>query len=67
MPVPVGVAGPLVVDGKSYFIPMATTEGVIVASTSRGCKVINSGGDAVTVLTADKTTRATVVIFESLE
>lgn len=67
MPLPVGVAGPLVVDGQSYFIPMATTEGVLVASTSRGCKAINSGGGAVTVLTADGMTRGPCVGFETLE
>lgn len=67
MPIPVGVAGPLVIDGKSYFIPMATTEGVLVASTSRGCKAINSGGGAVTVLTADGMTRGPCVSFDTLE
>ncbi|KAK4231135.1 hydroxymethylglutaryl-coenzyme A reductase-domain-containing protein [Podospora fimiseda] len=67
MPLPVGVAGPLVIDGQSYFIPMATTEGVLVASASRGCKAINSGGGAVTVLTADGMTRGPCVSFETLE
>jgi hydroxymethylglutaryl-CoA reductase (NADPH) len=67
MPLPVGVAGPLVIDGQSYFIPMATTEGVLVASASRGCKAINSGGGAVTVLTADGMTRGPCVTFETLE
>ncbi|EGO51929.1 3-hydroxy-3-methylglutaryl-coenzyme A reductase [Neurospora tetrasperma FGSC 2508] len=67
MPLPVGVAGPLVIDGQSFFVPMATTEGVLVASTSRGCKAINSGGGAVTVLTADGMTRGPCVQFETLE
>lgn len=67
LPLPVGVAGPLVIDGQSYFIPMATTEGVLVASASRGCKAINSGGGAVTVLTADGMTRGPCVSFETLE
>ncbi|PHH93209.1 hypothetical protein CDD83_10147 [Cordyceps sp. RAO-2017] len=67
LPLPVGVAGPLVIDGQSYFIPMATTEGVLVASTSRGCKAINSGGGAITVLTADGMTRGPCVSFETLE
>ncbi|KAF2151822.1 hmg1, hmg-CoA reductase [Myriangium duriaei CBS 260.36] len=66
MPLPVGVAGPLVIDGKSYFLPMATTEGVLVASASRGCKAINAGGGAVTVLTADGMTRGPCVGFETL-
>ncbi|KAI1811826.1 3-hydroxy-3-methylglutaryl-coenzyme A reductase [Poronia punctata] len=67
MPIPVGVAGPLVIDGQSYFIPMATTEGVLVASTSRGAKAINAGGGAVTVLTGDGMTRGPCVSFETLE
>lgn len=67
MPLPVGVAGPIVIDGQSYFIPMATTEGVLVASTSRGCKAINSGGGAITVLTGDGMTRGPCVGFETLE
>ncbi|RYP49264.1 hypothetical protein DL768_004987 [Monosporascus sp. mg162] len=67
MPLPVGVAGPLVIDGQSYFIPMATTEGVLVASASRGCKAINSGGGAVTVLTGDGMTRGPCVSFDTLE
>ncbi|KAK2744641.1 3-hydroxy-3-methylglutaryl-coenzyme A (HMG-CoA) reductase isozyme [Myotisia sp. PD_48] len=66
VPLPLGVAGPLVIDGQSYFIPMATTEGVLVASTSRGCKAINAGGGAVTVLTADGMTRGPCVGFPTL-
>ncbi|ROT39631.1 hypothetical protein SODALDRAFT_339106 [Sodiomyces alkalinus F11] len=67
MPLPVGVAGPLVIDGQSYFIPMATTEGVLVASASRGCKAINSGGGVITVLTNDGMTRGPCLSFDTLE
>jgi hydroxymethylglutaryl-CoA reductase (NADPH) len=67
MPLPVGVAGPIVIDGQSYFLPMATTEGVLVASTSRGAKAINAGGGAVTVLTGDGMTRGPCIGFETLE
>lgn len=66
LPLPMGVAGPLTIDGQSYFIPMATTEGVLVASASRGCKAINAGGGAITVLTADGMTRGPCVGFPSL-
>ncbi|WPH01680.1 Hypothetical protein R9X50_00453200 [Acrodontium crateriforme] len=66
MPLPLGVAGPLTIDGRSYFLPMATTEGVLVASTSRGCKAINAGGGCVTILTGDGMTRGPCVGFETL-
>lgn len=66
MPLPVGVAGPLMIDGQNYFLPMATTEGVLVASTSRGCKAINAGGGAITVLCGDGMTRGPCVGFDTL-
>jgi len=66
LPLPLGVAGPLVIDGQQYFLPMATTEGVLVAGVSRGCKAINAGGGAVTVLTGDGMTRGPCVGFPTL-
>jgi hydroxymethylglutaryl-CoA reductase (NADPH) len=66
LPLPLGVAGPIMVDGQNYFLPMATTEGVLVASTSRGSKAINAGGGATTVITADGMTRGPCIGFGSL-
>ncbi|RMZ78388.1 hypothetical protein DV738_g3891, partial [Chaetothyriales sp. CBS 135597] len=66
LPLPLGVAGPLVIDGESYFLPMATTEGVLIASTSRGCKAINAGGGAITVVTGDGMTRGPCIGFPTL-
>ncbi|KAI4179854.1 MAG: hypothetical protein LQ346_007102 [Caloplaca aetnensis] len=66
MPLPVGVAGPYIIDGQHYYIPMATTEGVLVASTNRGCKAINAAGGAYTVLTGDGMTRGPCVGFQTL-
>ncbi|CAN3375635.1 hypothetical protein DIURU_001199 [Diutina rugosa] len=67
MPLPVGVAGPLIIDDTSYYIPMATTEGCLVASTMRGCKAINAGGGVTTVLTQDGMTRGPCVRFPNLK
>lgn len=66
MPIPVGVAGPMIIDGTHYYLPMATTEGVLVASTNRGCKAINAAGGATTVLTGDGMTRGPCVGFQTL-
>ncbi|OAD05467.1 hypothetical protein MUCCIDRAFT_116745, partial [Mucor lusitanicus CBS 277.49] len=66
MPIPVGVAGPLNIDGDLIHIPMATTEGCLVASAARGCKAINAGGGATTIVTADGMTRGPCVEFPDI-
>ncbi|CAM8923930.1 unnamed protein product [Rhodiola kirilowii] len=63
--IPVGVAGPLLLDGREYTVPMATTEGCLVASTNRGCKAIYMSGGASSVLLRDAMSRAPVVRFGS--
>ncbi|XP_057862641.2 3-hydroxy-3-methylglutaryl-coenzyme A reductase 1 [Cryptomeria japonica] len=63
--IPVGVAGPLLVNGFEYMVPMATTEGCLVASTNRGCKAILMSGGATSILLRDGMTRAPVVRFQS--
>ncbi|CAG8832989.1 17460_t:CDS:1, partial [Racocetra persica] len=67
IPIPVGVAGPLKIDGELLHIPMATTEGCLLASTSRGCKAINGGGGAKTVVTQDLMTRGPCVEFPNIK
>ncbi|PWN48638.1 hypothetical protein IE53DRAFT_389145 [Violaceomyces palustris] len=66
MPIPVGIAGPLNIDGQLLPIPMATTEGTLVASTSRGCKALNAGGGVTTVLTQDAMTRGPALEFPTI-
>ncbi|KAK2997356.1 hypothetical protein RJ639_026154 [Escallonia herrerae] len=61
--IPVGIAGPLFLDGREYSVPMATTEGCLVASTNRGCKAIYASGGATSILLKDGMTRAPVVRF----
>ncbi|KAL5220953.1 hypothetical protein ABZP36_025666 [Zizania latifolia] len=57
---PVGIAGPLLLDGQRFYVPMATTEGCLVASTNRGCKAIAESGGATSVVLRDGMTRAPV-------
>nr|QYU59139.1 3-hydroxy-3-methylglutaryl-coenzyme A reductase [Syringa pinnatifolia] len=61
--IPVGIAGPLLLDGREFSVPMATTEGCLVASTNRGCKAIYVSGGASSVVYRDAMTRAPVVRF----
>jgi hydroxymethylglutaryl-CoA reductase (NADPH) len=65
-PIPVGIAGPLRIDGEALPIPMATTEGALVASTSRGCKALNAGGGVTTIINADAMTRGPALEFPSI-
>lgn len=43
---PLGIAGPLKIQTKNYYIPLCTTEGALVASVNRGCKAISLSGGA---------------------
>lgn len=68
---PVGIAGPLKVKGthgdKSYFIPLATTEAALVASISRGCKVLNGAGGTTARVIDQRVSRSPVFIFDSID
>jgi len=59
--VPVGVVGPLRINGNETFVPMATTEGCLVASTQRGSKAITVSGGITAMLLKDGMTRAPLV------
>ena len=62
--VPMGVAGPVAVDGGAAdgeaYLPLATTEGALLASVNRGCSVINAAGGADVRVTKAGMTRAPV-------
>jgi hydroxymethylglutaryl-CoA reductase (NADPH) len=63
--VPLGIAGPLILNTenfqkKEFYIPLATSEGALVASVSRGIKAINEPGGALSLATKVGTTRGPV-------
>lgn len=51
--VPLGQVTGLIINNKSYDIPLATTEGALVASVNRGCKATRLAG-GIKVLVEDK-------------
>lgn len=67
--VPIGVAGPLRVNGEhaqgEFYVPLATTEGALVASYNRGMRVIHESGGATVTVTDDHMQRSPVFIFNS--
>ena len=69
--IPLGYAGPVRISGEyadgEFLVPLATTEGALVASISRGMSVINSSGGARTMVCADAMTRAPVLRVEGIE
>lgn len=65
VPLPVGLVGPLTVNNVTTYVPMATTEGCLVASTNRGAKAITAGGGATAVILKDGITRAPCVRMPS--
>ena len=68
--VPVGIAGPLRVQGMhargDYYLPLATTEAALVASYSRGAQIITEAGGCAAALLAEGVGRAPGFAFASL-
>ena len=62
--VPLGVVGPVDINGAALdderYLPLATTEGALLASVNRGCSVINKSGGATARVTKAGMTRAPV-------
>jgi hydroxymethylglutaryl-CoA reductase (NADPH) len=66
---PLGIAGPLKIVGEhangEFYIPMATTEGTLVASYNRGMRVISECGGVRTTVVKDSMQRAPVFMFDN--
>jgi hydroxymethylglutaryl-CoA reductase (NADPH) len=70
--IPLGIAGPIPIDGeavpesesgsgsRTHYLPLATTEGALVASVNRGCSAIRAAGGATARVLKSKMTRAPV-------
>ena len=66
--VPLGFAGPLLVHGQhaqgEFYVPLATSEGTLVASYNRGMKVLHQSGGVKCAVVGDNMQRAPVFIFD---
>jgi len=67
--IPLGFAGPIHIKGEhakgEFLVPLATTEGTLVASYNRGIKAVNLSGGITTTVIDDCMQRAPVFVFEN--
>jgi len=65
--VPIGLAGPLRINGEhakgDFYVPLATTEGTLVASYSRGMRVLAECGGVTATVVKRSMQRAPVFMF----
>ena len=66
--VPLGFAGPLLVNGEhaqgEFYVPLACSEGTLVASYNRGMKVLHRSGGVKCAVVGDNMQRAPVFVFD---
>jgi len=66
--VPIGLAGPLRINGEhaqgDFFVPMATSEGTLVASYNRGMRLLSESGGVKTTVVEQFMQRSPVFILE---
>ena len=65
--VPIGIAGPIRIDGEhaqgDFYVPLATTEGTLVASHNRGMRLLSACGGVKTTVVQQAMQRAPVFVF----
>lgn len=68
--VPMGVLGPVRVNGLhasgDFYVPLATSEGALVASYDRGARILTRAGGSATLTTTEHVQRAPGFVFRSM-
>lgn len=66
--VPIGIAGPIRINGEhahgDFYVPLATTEGTLVASYNRGMRLLTACGGVKTTVIEEYMQRAPVFILQ---
>jgi hydroxymethylglutaryl-CoA reductase (NADPH) len=66
--VPIGLAGPLRIDGEhasgDVYVPLATSEGTLVASYNRGMRLLTESGGVKTTVVEEHMQRAPVFVLD---
>ena len=69
--VPIGLAGPILINGEhaqgEFYIPMATTEGTLVASYNRGMRLLSESGGVKTTVVEQYMQRSPVFTFDDAQ
>jgi hydroxymethylglutaryl-CoA reductase (NADPH) len=69
--VPIGLAGPILINGEhargEFYIPMATTEGTLVASYNRGMRLLSESGGVKTTVVEQFMQRSPVFTFDDAQ
>ena len=67
--VPIGLAGPLLINGEhargEFYVPLSTTEGTLVASYSRGMRLLSEAGGVRTTVIDDFMQRSPVFYLDN--
>lgn len=68
--IPIGVIGPLRINGlharDDYYVPLATSEGALVASYHRGARIATAAGGIAAITVTEKVQRAPAFVFETI-
>lgn len=69
--VPIGIVGPLKINGEhakgTFYVPIATTEGALIATYQRGAIAITKAGGVNTMITSDENYLDPVFILKNME
>jgi hydroxymethylglutaryl-CoA reductase (NADPH) len=68
--IPVGIIGPLRINGSNahgdFYVPLATTEGALVASYNRGAKILSQAGGVTALCLTEAVLRSPCFVFDNL-